>query len=99
MLFTQLILAIFLIIIFYKIKTYLFKNKYGILNVISFYVTSFICSLIGYIISSLKPYNLLNLISIFGVIMIFIFYMTFTICPPRCKLFKDPITKKYGIEV
>ena len=99
MLFTQLILAIFLIIIFYKIKTYLFKNKYGILSIISFYVTSFICSLIGYIISNLKPYNLLNLISIFGVIMIFIFYMTFTICPPRCELFKDPITKKYGIEV
>ena len=95
----ELISAIVLIIIFYEIKEKLFKNKYGFINIFSFYIVCFIvsfekCSLFN----NFKIPFWLNNISLIIVITVFIMYLTFTIFPPKNKYFIDPITKKYGLD-
>ena len=52
MLLTELLTAIFGIIILYKLKILLFNNKYKILNIFIFYIVSFLASLLGYIIKN-----------------------------------------------
>ena len=95
----ELVSAILLIIIFYELKELLFKNKYGFINIFSFYVTCFIISLEKCILfNNCKTSLWLNNISLIMVIIIFIMYLTFTIFPPRNKYFIDPITKKYGLD-
>lgn len=93
----ELLLSIFLIIFFYEIKIKIFKNKYGFLNIISFYITSFIVAMVHYLFRNINIPNSINGISLIMVIVIFIMYLIFTIFPPKHKYFKDPITGTYGI--
>lgn len=96
-LFLQELIAIFTILILYKIKTFLFKENYPVLNIIIFYIASFFSSIIGYLIRNTYISPGFNLISMFGSTVILIMYLTFTIFPPKNNLFKDPITSDYGI--
>ena len=96
-LFMQLLIAILGIYYFYKLKVRIFKNKKDYLNILIFYIVSFMCSLAQNYIKNFPEYNILNVVSLFGTIIIFIMYMTFTICPPKKDMFKDQITGKYGI--
>lgn len=96
-LFIQLVLAIFLIIMFYYIKEFIFKDKYGFINIISFYVTCLFISIVTYYVRYVSVNTTIYIISVIGSIIIFIMYLTFTIFPPKLKIFFDPITKSYGI--
>ena len=96
-LFLMLITSILLIIIFeYLITKYIKKYK-SVFYILSFYVTTLVVTLIEHIFINIKPLYFLNKISIFLCLIMFIMYLTFTIFPPKCRIFKDPLTGKYGI--
>lgn len=97
MLFFELLVAIFGIIILYKVKLKIFGEGSPIINILIFYIVALLCSLTGYFIKSIYIPNYINMISIFGCIIIYITYILFTVCPPKKDIFKDPITGKYGI--
>lgn len=94
----ELLVAIIFIIVLYKIKIVIYKDKKPFINILIFYFTAFICSLVGYLISNYNIPNWINLISIIGVMIIYVMYMVYTVCPPRKSIFKDPITNCYGID-
>lgn len=96
-LFVQLLVAIIGIILLYRLKKKIFKNRMPILNILIFYITAFLCSCSLYITKVIYIPRIINLISVFLVIIIYLMYMTFTVCPPKRKLFLDPISKTYGI--
>lgn len=93
----ELVLSIFLIIIFYELKLMLFGNKKNYLNILCFYITCFIISFIHCFLKTIQIPILLNNLSIFVVLLILIMYLTFTVFPIKMKYFKDPVTGKYGI--
>lgn len=93
----ELVIAITLIIIFYEIKTAIFEEKYGFINIISFYVTSFVVAFLHFILKNVEVTKMGNGLSLIVVIIIFVMYLTFTIFPLKHKYFKDPITGTYGI--
>ena len=93
----ELALGMLLIIVLYEIKTFIFKAKYGFINIICFYVVCFILSLIHYKLQGLKINPFINGISLIPVLIVFGMYLTFTIFPLKHKYFKDPITGTYGI--
>ena len=97
MLLAELLIAIFGIIILYKIKLIIIGNKSPIINILIFYIVCLLCSLAGYSIENIYVPNYINMVSIFGCILIYIAYILFTVCPPKKDIFKDPITGKYGI--
>lgn len=96
-LFLELFLAISLIIILYKLKKYFYGDKKSYLNVLIFYVTSFICALVGHVVRNIYIPSVLNIYAIFLCLIIFLMYITFTIFPLKCSLFKDPVNGTYGI--
>lgn len=96
-LFAELFIAILLIIILYQLKQHFYKDKKDYLNILIFYITAFICATVGYNIRKISIPNIINIYAIFFCLIIFLMYITFTIFPIKCYLFKDPITKKYGI--
>ncbi len=97
MLLLELLTAIVGIITFYKIKLKIIGNKLPIINILIFYITALLCSIFGYYIQNIYINELLNIISAFGSMIIYILYILFTVCPPKNNLFKDPITGSYGI--
>ena len=93
----ELILSIMVIIILSELKIKLLGNKYGYINIVIFYITAFIVSLVGYLIERMNVSSGLNLIFSIPCLIVFIMYLTFTVFPPKTKIFLDPITKTYGI--
>ena len=93
----ELVSAMALIIFFYEIKVALFKNKYGFLNIISFYIVCFIISMLHFSLKEIEVSKLGNGLSFIIVIVIFAMYLTFTIFPLKHSYFKDPLTGTYGI--
>ena len=93
----ELVSSITLIILFYEIKTSIFKNKYGIINIISFYVVCLIASFLHFSLQEVEISKLANGLSFIVVIIIFAMYLTFSIFPLKHNYFKDPITGTYGI--
>lgn len=96
-LFIELLLGIILIVLFYEIKIILFKDKYGFINIIIFYITCLILSIIHYLLGGIKINSFINSLSIIPVVIILSMYLTFSIFPPKNKYFKDPVTGSYGI--
>ncbi|MBR5662356.1 MAG: hypothetical protein IKX00_01740 [Bacilli bacterium] len=93
----ELVGAISLIILFYEIKTAIFKNKYGIINIISFYITCLLISFLHFALQDVEVSKIGNGLSFIVVIIIFAMYLTFSIFPLKHSYFKDPITGTYGI--
>lgn len=93
----MLLASITLTILFEYFITKYIKNFKPIFYISSFYITSLIVSIIDYIIKHINPFYALNIVSMIICLMIFILYLTFTIFPPRYRIFKDPITGTYGI--
>lgn len=94
---TELVVGMSLIILFYEIKTFIFKDKKGYLNIMSFYVVCFILSIIHFKLEDIHIDSLANNLSLIPVIILLVMYLTFTIFPLKHKYFKDPITGTYGI--
>ena len=97
MLLTELLTAIIGIIFLSELKNKLFGNKLPILNVVLFYIVAFMCSLFGYTVRKIPISNFVNIVSLFGCIIIYVVYILFTVCAPKKEIFKDPVTGSYGI--
>ena len=96
-LFVELVLSIILIIVLSNLKVKIFGEKYNYINIIIFYVTAFIVSLAGYVTENINVCNNVNIIFSIPCLVIFIMYLTFSVFPPKTKIFLDPITNTYGI--
>lgn len=85
-------------VLFYGYKIIFKKNNF-IVDIL-IYIVSVILG--QYIFSLIIKININNLwlrhIGIIGLISIFLMYMTRTYVPKKNFIFKDPVTKKYGIE-
>ena len=92
------VLILMIPFIFYGYK--IFTNKsILILYIFIFYISILLSQLTFTYIVNIKIYNeFLNYICVIILFVIFGFYMTLTILPIKSELFKDPITKKYGID-
>ena len=97
-LFMQLLVAMLSITYLYKLKVKIFKDKKPFYNLIIFYISSFLCSVTLYVTHKIYIPRFINLMSVFLVIIFYLMYMTFTVCPPKKELFLDPITNTYGID-
>ena len=86
-------------LIFYGYKS-ISKKSILILDIGMFYLSILISTLLSmYILFELpKVPFIVNYLSLIGIIIIFIFYMILTMYPLENFLFKDPISKKYGVE-
>ena len=93
----ELILAIFLTILFYKIKVFIFKDKKNYLNIVSFYIICLIISVLRSFLVNIEAPNSINMISAFICLIIFIMYLTFSVFPPKNDLFLDYNSNTYGV--
>ena len=93
-----LIMIIIIPIIFY-LYSYLLKKHVLLIDILIFYLAIFLGQSLFYFIleSSTVPY-ILNYIGTILLFVIFGFYMVATLLPLKIFLFKDPITKKYGVK-
>ena len=67
------------------------------LNLIVLFITIVISQIISYYILKAKTYPNLNLISIIGIILVYIIFGILTYYPLTNDLFFDPSNEKYGI--
>ena len=96
-------------ILFYGFKL-LFKRSFLIIDILIFYIATFLSSylfylflytssyLFFYIIRNIKEIYILNYIGCIMLFIIFSLYLLLTIMPLKNELFLDPITKKYGLD-
>lgn len=93
-----LVLILLIPIIFYG-YTHFTKKPILIVDILSFYVAIICSQLLFYYILDLEKLNFVSTyIGTIGTFVIFGFYMVLTLLPIKSFLFKDPITKKYGIK-
>ncbi len=84
-------------LLFYS-YTFFTKKAILIIDILSFYLIIFISIVLFYLIIKANPVSLIvSCISLLIIIKILILYLTLTKYPLKCFLFKDPITKKYGL--
>jgi hypothetical protein len=97
--FVSLIIIVLLIpIIFYTYKS-IIKDNVLIIDIAIFYIAIIISRIFFYYILKMEDFgNVVNCIGFIFTILLFIFYITATIIPPRNFLFKDPLTNKYGFK-
>ena len=92
------VLMVFIPLVFYIYTTILKKHNL-VIDVITFYIAIILNQIIFRYILTLNPINYIFIyLSVIVLFIIFGFYMILTIFPIENDLFKDPITKKYGIE-
>ena len=96
--FIVLLLPIILIPLIFYSYTFFTKSPILIVDILTYYFSLFVSFLMCFNILNHSPFNVVfNIISIIGIVIIVICYLTFTIKPPKIFLFKDPITGQYGI--
>lgn len=80
----------------YKIFT---KKSILFVDISIFFVTILLVQIINYIVLNMKPFsNLIRNTSMYLFVLIIICYLLLTFFPIKSFLFKDPITKKYGLK-
>lgn len=85
-------------LIFYTYTKFTKKNII-IIDISTFFIAIFLSEFFTYKILFLEPIPyVLRYISLILIFIIFALYLLLTIYPIKIKLFKDPITEKYGIE-
>lgn len=85
-------------VLFYGYKVIFKKNNF-IVDILIYIVAVILGQYIFSLIIKININNLwLRHIGIIGLISIFLMYMTRTYVPKKNFIFKDPVTKKYGIE-
>ncbi len=91
-------LIIFIPLVFYGYKLFT-KKAILVVDIMTFYIAIIVSRLLNYIIINGRMVNFFaTYIGLIGIVIIFIFYLTFTVMPPKCFVFEDPVTKKYGIK-
>lgn len=82
--------------LFYIYKFFL-KKHFLIIDIFIFVFSLFVSILLNYYLDyTILNYNL-NYIGIIGILFIIVAYLKWTFYPPKCFLFRDPISNKYGI--
>ena len=95
----SLLTIILLIPILFYSYTYFTKKVYLVIDIICFLITVICSQLVFKYIINLSSYpNIFNYISIVLIIIELALYFTLTFKPLKNFMFKDPITKKYGLE-
>ena len=93
-----LVIIILIPLLFYTYQIFT-KKSILLVDIIIFYLTIIISNLTFNYIINIEPltfiYTYLSVILLF---IIFGFYMVLTLSPIKSFLFKDPITKKYGVK-
>ena len=94
---TLLIPIILIPLLFYSYSSIL-KKSFVIVDIIIYFISvAYAWGVCFKILNSNPVSNLTNIISLIGIFLIFIFYFSFTLYPPKNFLFKDPITGGYGL--
>lgn len=93
---TLLIPMVVIPIIFYS-YTCVLKKSILLIDILTFYVSVAISWIASFLILNSNLSNeIINVISYVGIAVIILFYLTFTLHPPKIFLFKDPISGEYG---
>ncbi len=93
----MLVMIITIPILFYGYKM-IFKKSILFIDINIFFIAAFLGELtFNLLINNSFSNPFLKHIGIIGLIIIFLIYITRTYVPIKNFLFKDPITKKYGI--
>jgi len=96
--FSLLSIIVVMPLIFYS-YTSITKRSILPIDIISFYIVVFISQFIFYKVVNLSNFGYLpNYLGLIGIFIIFGTYMVGTLLPVKNFLFKDPISKKYGIK-
>ena len=84
-------------LIFYTYTAFT-KKTILIIDILSYFVAVLIAFILCYVILNQTLLGTVyNIVAVIGIVLIMISYLTFTVCPPKTFLFKDPISGKYGI--
>lgn len=95
----SLLIMIIVIPILFYLYSYLLKKHILIIDILIFYIAIFLGQFFFYfILESLPISYMLNYLGTVLLFVIFGFYMIATLLPLKNFLFKDPITKKYGVK-
>ncbi len=96
--FVGMLVMISMILILFYTYTFFTRKNYLIID-ISIFILSVLSGqyIFSLLLNMMNFNNLINHIGIFGLIIIFLKYLTRTYVPKKNFLFKDPITGKYGI--
>lgn len=94
----SLILSMIILIILFYGYLLIFKNNNAPYNIFIFFLSVAIGQYVGNLILYMNPVNyVINYVSLIILILIFICFLIFTYTPLYNFLFKDPISKRYGI--
>ena len=88
--------SMFFVISFFYTYTGVLGKNFAIIDISSFFLTTIIGEYISYRLI-INKFNCNNKISLIILIVIFICFVVFTYFTPNIGLFKEPITKQYGI--
>lgn len=96
--FVVIITPMILIPLFFYSYTSMLGYSIVVVDILIFFVSVFTAFLLGCIVLNLKEVKKgFFILSIVGIAMILIFYLTFTYFPPKISLFKDSTTNNYGV--
>ena len=93
---TGIVSSMFFLISFFYTYTGVLGKNFAIIDISSFFLTTIIGEYIAYRLM-INKFNCNNKISSIILIVIFICFVVFTYFTPNIGLFKDPVTKQYGI--
>ena len=96
-LFLEISLAIIIFLIIY-LPIYHFIGSSFILNIIVLFISIYFVNIISFYILSLRPLHK-EVLSLVGIILIYILFGIFTYYPPFNDLFFDKMDNKYGINI
>lgn len=95
---STIILIILIPALFYGYRVFAKKSILPI-DITIFCLSIIVSQYLFYVILSLAPISIiLTIISFIVLLAVFIFYAIASYYPPKIWLFRDPITKKYGLE-
>ena len=94
----SLLTIIILIPLLFYSYTHFTKKSILVIDVICFYITVTVSQLVYDTLLNLSYSQVINYISFIGILVVLIFYLLLTLLPIKNDLFKDPITKKYGVK-
>ncbi len=91
------IISILFIIIFFYTYTGVFGINLSFINILSFIIAIILGNFISYkLLGSFFTLNKKTILTI--LIILFLSFIIFTYAPPKINLFKDPLSKTYGIQ-
>lgn len=95
--FLEIILSVIIFLIIY-LPIYHFTGSVFILNLIVLFISLYFVNIISFYILQLRPLHK-EVLSIIGIILVYILFGILTYYPPENYIFFDKVEKKYGINI